>query len=76
MKKAIISGAVGLLVGALAGALIMGVSQYFEGSWPSEGDEAGRWVYMSATTGGLLGAVAGAFVGLIMGLVNAKDGRG
>ncbi|MEP6741072.1 MAG: hypothetical protein ABJB61_01130 [bacterium] len=72
MKRIVLTTLIGTFAGAIAGALILGVDQWYRERWQIDSAEIEKWVFIAAFIGALMGAIGGAFVGLVVGLAKSR----
>ena len=72
MRRIVLATLIGIFAGAIAGALILGVDQWFRERWQTDPAEIEKWVSIAAFTGASMGAIAGALIGLIVGFAKYR----
>ena len=72
MKKILLATLIGMLVGAIAGALILGMDQWFSERWQVDSAEIEKWVSIAVFMGVFIGAIAGALIGLVVGFAKIQ----
>ena len=66
MKKILLTVLIGMLVGAFAGALILGLDQWRNERWQDDPKEIEQWVSLAVLMGASMGGLAGALIALIV----------
>jgi hypothetical protein len=73
MRGIILTTLIGILAGAIAGALILGIDQWFRERWQTDSAEIEKWVSIAVFMGASMGAIGGGLVGLIVGIAKSRN---
>jgi len=72
MKRILLTTLIGILAGAIVGALILGGDQWFRERWQTDSAEIQKWVSMAVFMGASMGAIGGGLIGAVVALAKSR----